>query len=215
MIHFMIDFENTRSRGLQGAEYLQEEDSVTIFYSQACMKIEQGRLRQLKQARCSFKLCKLQKSGKNALDFYIASHIGEIYGQGYTGIAAIVSSDAGFQAVKDYWKSCASVPQNIILRPDIEQCIFSSGENSLRQKRIYMEKKEVCLEEEYKKYAEQQRIRNALKDSFSNTDYEGMVEQIMEVVNHSKPLKLLYLDSVKQFGKRDGLNIYHKVKQII
>lgn len=215
MIHFMIDFENTRSRGLQGAEYLQAEDSVTIFYSQACMKIEQGRLCQLKQAGCSFRLCKLQKSGKNALDFYIASYIGEIYGQGYTGMTAIVSSDAGFQAVKEYWKSCASVPKNIILRPDIEQCIFSSGENSLRQKQIYMEKKEVDLEEEYKKYVEQQRIRNALEDSFANTDYESLVEQIMEVVTRSKPLKLLYLDSVKQFGKRDGLNIYHKVKQII
>ena len=215
MIHFMIDFENTRSRGLQGAEYLQAEDSVTIFYSQACLKIEQGRLRQLIQARCSFRLCKLQKTGKNALDFYIASHIGEIYGQGYTGMAAIVSRDAGFHAVREYWKSCASVPQNIILRPDIEQCILSSGENSIRQKRIYMEKKEVGLEEEYKKYSEQHRIRNALEDSFANTDYEGLVEQIMEVVTRSKPLKLLYLDSVKQFGKRDGLNIYHKVKQII
>ena len=113
------------------------------------MKIEQDRLLQLKQAGCNFRLCKLQKSGKNALDFYIASHIGKIYGQGYTGMAAIVSSDAGFQAVREYWKSCASVSQNIILRPDIEQCIFSSGENSLRQKRIYMEKKEVDLEEEY------------------------------------------------------------------
>ena len=215
MIHFMIDFENTRSKGLQGAEYLQTDDSVTIFYSQACMKIEQRRLRQLKEAGCDFRLCKLQKSGKNALDFYIASHIGEIYGQGYTGMTAIVSSDAGFQAVKEYWQSCVSVPRNIILRPDIEQCIFSSGENSLRQRQICQEKKEVHLEEEYKKYAEQQRIRRALEDSFANTDYEGLVERIMRVIQPPKPLKLLYLDSVKQFGKRDGLSIYHKVKQII
>ena len=215
MIHFMIDFENTKSRGMQGAEYLQADDSVTIFYSQACMKIEQGRLRQLKEAGCGFKLCKLQKSGKNALDFYIASHIGEIYGQGYTGMTAIVSNDAGFQAVKEYWKSCVSVPRNIILRPTIGQCIFSSGENSLRQRRISLEKKEVHLEEEYKKYAEHQRIYKALEDSFANTDYEDLIEQIMGVIDTSKPLKLLYLDSVKQFGKKDGLSIYHRIKQIV
>lgn len=71
----MIDFENVRSRGLQGAEYLQADDSVTIFYSQACMKIEQGRIRQLKEAQCGFQLCKLQKTGKNALDFYVANPV--------------------------------------------------------------------------------------------------------------------------------------------
>lgn len=211
----MIDFENTRSRGLQGAKYLQADDSVTIFYSGACMKIEQRRLHQMKESGCNFKLCKLQNPGKNALDFYIASYIGEIFGQGYTGMVAIVSSDTGFQAVKGYWKSCASVSRNIILRPDIEQCIFSSGENSLRQRQIYQEKKEVHLEEEYKKYLEQQRIRKALEDSFANTDYEGLIERIMGVIETPKSLKLLYLDSVKLFGKRDGLSIYHKVKQII
>ena len=156
MIHFMIDFENTRNRGLQGAEYLQPDDSVTVFYSQACIKIERKRFCQLKESGCDFRICKLQKTGKNALDFYIASRIGEIYGQGYAGMTAIVSNDAGFRAVKEYWKSCAAVSRNIILRPNIEQCIFSSGENSFRQQQISAEKQEVHLEEEYEKYVEQQ-----------------------------------------------------------
>ena len=215
MIHFMVDFENTRSRGLHGAEYLQPDDSVTIFYSQACMKIERKRFCQLKESGCGFRICKLQKSGKNALDFYIASCIGEMYGQGYTGMTAIVSNDSGFRAVREYWKSCADVPRDIILRPDIEQCIFSSGENSFRQRQISMGKHEVHLEEEYRKYAEQQRIRKGLEKSFAHTDYERLIEQIMSMIESSKPLKILYLDSVKQFGKRDGLNIYHKIKQII
>ena len=211
----MVDFENTRSRGLQGAEYLQPDDSVTIFYSQVCMKIEQKRFCQLQESGCGFRICKLQKSGKNALDFYIASRIGEMYGQGYTGMTAIVSKDAGFRAIKEYWKNCADVSRDIILRPDIEQCIFSSGENSFRQRQISLGKHEVGLEEEYKKYAEQQRIRKGLEDSFANTDYEGLIEQIMNMIDSPKSLKILYLDSVMQFGKRDGLNIYHKVKQII
>ena len=215
MIHFMIDFENTRNRGLQGAEYLQPDDSVTIFYSQVCMKIERRRFQQVKESGCNFRLCKLKKTGKNALDFYIASRIGEIYGQGYTGMTAIVSNDTGFQAVKEYWKSCASVPRNIILRSDIEQCIFSSSENSFRQRKICLEKQEVHLEEEYKKYEEQQRVRRALENTFGHTDYEGLIEQIMAIIESPKSLKILYLDSVKQFGKKDGLNIYHKVKQLI
>ena len=211
----MVDFENTRSRGLYGAEYLQPDDSVTIFYSQVCMKIEQKRFCQLKESGCGFRICKLQKSGKNALDFYIASRIGEIYGQGYTGMTAIVSNDAGFRAIKEYWKNCADVSRDIILRSDIEQCIFSSGENSFRQRQISLGKHEVDLEGEYKKYAEQQRIRKGLEESFAHTDYEKLIEQIMGMIESPKSLKFLYLDSVKQFGKRDGLNIYHKIKQII
>ena len=49
---------------------------------------------------------------------------------------------------------------------------------------------------------------------FADTS-SGYASKSKGVVTRSKPLKLLYLDSVKQFGKRDGLNIYHKVKQII
>lgn len=211
----MIDFENTRSRGLQGAEYLLPDDSVTIFYSQACMKVERKRFCQIKESGCDFRIFKLQKSGKNALDFYIASHIGEIYGQGYTGMTAIVSNDAGFRAVKEYWKSCADVPRDIILRPDIEHCIFSSGENSFRQRQISLGKQEIHLEEEYRKLTEHRRIRKELEESFAHTDYERLIEQIMNMIESPKPLKILYLDSVKQFGRRDGLNIYHKVKQII
>ena len=50
MFHFMIDLENTRSRGLQGAEYLSVEDCVTIFYSQSCLKVEGGKLQQIMDA---------------------------------------------------------------------------------------------------------------------------------------------------------------------
>ena len=71
------------------------------------------------------------------------------------------------------------------------------------------------MEEEYRKYTEQLRIRKELEKSFAHTDYERLVEQIMSMIEFPKPLKILYLDSVKQFGRRDGLKIYHKVKQII
>ena len=78
-----------------------------------------------------------------------------------------------------------------------------------------MGKQEVSLEEEYKKYEEQQRIRKVLEDSFADTEYEGLIGQIMNLIEAPKPLKILYLDSLKQFGRRGGLEIYHKVKQMI
>lgn len=214
-IHFMVDFENTRSRGLQGADYLLPEDAVTIFYSQACMKIERRWFYRIQEAGCEFHICKLQKQGKNALDFYIASRIGELYGSGYTGKTAIVSSDTGFKAIRDYWKDCAAVSRDIILRPDIEQCIAASGENSYRQRQICKGRQEISLENEYQQYIEHQRLRRKLEDSFGDTEYAGLIEQVMSMVEIPKSRKILYLDSVKQFGREKGLKIYHKVSQIL
>ncbi len=214
-IHFMVDFENTRSRGLQGADYLLPEDAVTIFYSQACMKIERRWFCRIQEAGCGFHICKLQKEGKNALDFYIVSRIGELYGSGYTGKIAIVSNDAGFKAARDYWKNCTSVSRDIILRPDIEQCIAASGENSCRQRQISKGRQEISLEDEYQRYIEHQRLRGKLEDSFGDTEYACLIEQIMSMMESSKPRKILYLDSLKQFGREKGLKIYHKVRQIL
>lgn len=214
LLHFMIDFENTRSKGLQGAEYLLPEDFVTIFYSQACLKIEHGRFQQIEESGCGLDIYKLQNKGKNALDFYIASRIGELYGQGCEDVTAIVSNDEGFKAIRDYWRSCSASHKNIILRGNIEQCIYSSNENSERRRQIQQKIQEINLEAEYGKYMERQKFRRALEDSFADTEYEGMLEKIITVTERKQSRKLLYLDTLRQFGKKDGLSIYHKVKQI-
>ena len=33
MAYYLIDFENVKSRGMEGVELLAEEDTVCIFYS--------------------------------------------------------------------------------------------------------------------------------------------------------------------------------------
>lgn len=215
MIHFMIDLENTRSRGLQGAEYLNSEDSIIIFCSEACKRVEWGKMQQVIDSGSRMEICRLQNTGKNALDFYIASKIGEIYGGGYEGVTAIISNDKGFRAVQDYWRSCSPHQRKIVLKPDIEQSIPSSNENSGRRRLIQKKLQEVDVEAEYKKHEEHMRIRKELERQFANTEYIGMMEQIMRIVEERKANKVLYLDSLKQFGKRDGLEIYHRIKGIV
>lgn len=85
MLHFLVDFENVGNQGLQGTSWLNAEDSITIFFSQTKAKIEQRKLQQIIRSKCDFQICRLDKTGKNALDFYIATRVGEIYGSGYAG----------------------------------------------------------------------------------------------------------------------------------
>ncbi len=100
-----VDCENVRSLGFIGVEHLTPEDEVILFYSQFCETLERGILNKLFDSGCTVSRCKLQRTGRNALDFYITSHIGEVLGKGYNGTIAIVSHDKGYQAIYDYWKA--------------------------------------------------------------------------------------------------------------
>lgn len=215
MFHFMIDLENTGSKGLQGAEYLSAEDCVTVFYSQSCLKIESGKLQQIMDAGSILKICRLKNTGKNALDFYIASKTGEVFGGGYRGIVAIVSRDKGYRAVQDYWKNCVAPTRKVVIQSDIEQCILVSDEDSVRRELIREKLREVNLETQYECYAEQLRIRNELEACFADTAYRDLVGQMVNIVKGRKGNRLLYLDTIKQFGRKRGLEIYTRLRQVV
>jgi hypothetical protein len=214
-LHFMIDFENIRDRGLDGAEYLTEDDSVTIFFSRSCQKVGQGKLQKVFDSGCKLDICQLQNTGKNAVDFYIASRIGELYGNGYTGITAIISNDNGYKAVREYWKNCTLNKREVVIKPDIQQSIVSANENSTRRIEIQKMLKDADILEEFKKYKEKTRVRKELVELFADSEYAGMVEQIMDIIEGESRHKNIYLGSLKRFGRKKGVEIYQKLKQII
>ncbi len=213
VVYFLIDFENVGDDGLKGAEYLLDEDVVIIFYSQACEKIRQGNLMQIMDSFCHLDICKLKKQGKNALDFYISTKIGEIFGSGYSGKAAIVSKDHGFSAVHDYWKSQGK-SREVILGSTLEQCILSANENRLRTLQVRELLKPVRLDTEFARHQERLRVRKVLQAAFADSGYEEYLGQIQHLFEKQPSKKILYLDSVKTFGKKDGLAIYHMMKQL-
>ena len=83
---FLIDYENVGNAGMKGCGYLDARDYVIVFYSEARRHMEQRILEQVTASGCAFEICKLYKAGKNALDFYIASRLGELIGGGDDGI---------------------------------------------------------------------------------------------------------------------------------
>lgn len=75
-MYFLVDFENVRSNGLRGAEYLDKNDYLTLFFSSAAHSCENRYLEEIEQSGCVFDTCKLVKTGKNGLDFYILPGLG-------------------------------------------------------------------------------------------------------------------------------------------
>ena len=103
MATILVDYENvSMTDGLKGAEYLDENDTLIIFYSQCCEKIRAEYIEMIEKSRCEFKTYKLAHAGKNALDFYIAVECGCLSMAGEKQII-IISKDKGFEAIVDFF----------------------------------------------------------------------------------------------------------------
>lgn len=210
---FLIDYENVGNVGMKGHEYLDAGDYVVLFYSEAKKSMERRVLEDIVSSGCRFESYKLCKTGKNALDFYIASRLGELVGGGYEGTSVIVSNDAGFQAVRDYWGSRAPHKRRVLLSPCLEAGIVSGNENNQRTKELRRKRESLSIGKYYEAYRERMRIRSVLKNLFEGTPYEDVTEQIQNIIEKKdNTAKITYLSSLHLFGRERGLEIYHKIK---
>lgn len=210
---FLIDYENVGNAGMKGCDFLDEQDHVIVFYSEAKCHMEQRSLESITVSGCAFEICKLCKTGKNALDFYIASRLGELIGGGYGGTAAVISNDGGFQAVRDYWEKRAVRKRRIQVSPCIEDGIVSGNENNERTKTLRHLREKMSIGGYYSAYAERMRVKRVLSDLFTGTEYESRVEEIQSMIEgKEKNAKVIYLNSLHLFGRKGGLEVYNRIK---
>ena len=122
---YMIDYENVHEDGLYGIEMLKKDDKIFVFFNMGDKEnVENGKLREAAEKGISIQSVVLYKRGKNALDFYIASKIGELCGRGMQQDIAVISGDKGFQALCEYWMYVADIRKRIILRNTIYHALF-------------------------------------------------------------------------------------------
>ena len=159
---FLVDYENVSKAGMKGSSFLDERDQIVIFYSEARKNAERRILEDITSSGCVFEVCKLCRTGKNALDFYIASRLGEMIGNGYEGISVIVSSDNGFLAVCDYWMKKALRKRKVFLAPTIEDGIVCGSENDARTKELKRLRENLSIGSYYSAYEERMRIKGIL-----------------------------------------------------
>ena len=73
---FLIDYENVHSNGFIGISKLKKKDKLYIFYSIKSENINIDVINSLLKKKVSFKMFKLNKSDKNALDFQLVLFLG-------------------------------------------------------------------------------------------------------------------------------------------
>ena len=138
MAYYLIDFENVKSRGMEGVELLTEEDTVCIFYSDNADSMTFDLHRKLNETKANIIYHKVAVGTKNALDFQLATYLGYLISeQQREGIHPnyfIVTKDNGFTSLMVYWKA-QGVPVRIIRNllwgknPVAEQNLLTEEEN--------------------------------------------------------------------------------------
>ena len=121
----LIDFENTHASGFQGVEYLDEKDTLVVYYSDENSAVTKGVVDDLNAKNVHVRMVKLLKQHSNALDMYIASTTGMFLDTGEK--ICIVSKDKGYAAVRDFWHSLRGA--EILLGETIEECFLHSIAN--------------------------------------------------------------------------------------
>lgn len=166
-MYFLVDYENVNYAGLEGTEFLEESDTVSVFFSEKSGKIVGYRMMDIEKSRCGFEICKLHNVRKNALDFYIASKVGEIFATDKNAKVAIISADKDYQSVLDYWKPRLSVPNHLVRTKTLAKAISSvNGEGARVNERMKL----LDLETEFARCEERKRIATSIGEVFSGTE---------------------------------------------
>ena len=137
----LVDFENTHASGFQGVEYLDENDTLVVYYSDENSAVSKGVVDDLKAKNVHVRMVKLLKQHSNALDMYIASTTGMFLDTGEK--ICIVSKDKGYAAVRDFWHSLRGA--EILLGETIEECFLHSVANDDSRIRRAKERSQKAL----------------------------------------------------------------------
>ena len=187
MHYFLIDFENVSSvHELENIDGIKKGGKAIVFYTKNCKNITLAPLCKLQEhnIKVSFQMV---RSGKNALDFQLASYLGYlIASKNNHAHFHIVSCDKDFDCLVSYWKKKNKHVDRIV--PGKKQKSSTSKTNS---KNVIDPDDRITLKEIYSvlsiedspkkilaianKYSTKQEISNAIAKRYKDSKEAGKI----------------------------------------
>lgn len=125
---------------------------------------------------------------------------------------AIISADKDYRSIMDCWKPRLSVSNQLVRCKTLAKAISHVNGENARKELVNERMRILDLQTEFGRYQERKRIVTGITDLFSGTDYENLFFQIVDMVCLSDRPKVLYLNSLKSFGRKTGTEVYRKIK---
>ena len=216
MIYY-IDYENVKSKGLDGIEYLGEKDLLYIFYSCYAPSVPRYYDRVIKEKKIGVITVKLFQQGKNGLDFYIATQAGfNVANQNEA--FAIISEDTGFQSIKDYWEVVSKNQIDVYLGPTVKNCLMDFQNELGHFVRSDQDTIPVSLLGNIKnKDYFKENIEPEKENPKNNTErnlpdnYDEKEEELIQVFCEVAPLKCYNL--CISYFKGNAAQVYNRIKE--
>ncbi len=211
---YLIDYENVANDGLSGYEFLTPKDALYLFYSDCVHNIRKQISLKIFHPSMEIHLYKLRTPRKNAIDFYIASKLGELIEQQGIEKAAIVTKDQGFLSIVDYWGHVSEKRCKVILDKSISGCILKSGNDDEQYRQVRYQMMPVPLENLYNEYERRKELEEKIQSQLIGTEFEGDCSKVVDIFSHAENRKSLYLSSLKKFGRERGTRLYASIRDI-
>lgn len=103
----------------------------------------------------------------------------------------------------------------MILSPSIERSLIASNDNSERVKRLKNKLNGVDIDIFQAKYEERKRLQEVLRQIFGTTAFADKLGEIQELIETGDNKKVIYLSSLHRFGRKQGLEIYDRLKPVL
>ncbi len=186
MSTYLVDFENVGVSGMDGVEKLSDRDRVVIFYGKQAAAVPFERHIEIASSRAEVRYIKVDKTGKNFLDFQLSSYCGYLIGSTSEKEFIIVSRDNGFGSMEDFWhgKEMSGKKISMKRRPaiavsgeeseSVREIIVDKGERQTPASKESGRKKEKKLSEAAESGENRKKHRNGRKQGRSQT--EGMIK---------------------------------------
>ena len=173
----------------------------------------------IEKSKCEFRTYKLTRTGKNALDFYIAAECGILGMQGKKQIS-IISKDKGFGAVSDFFQIQKELDGVIVrVASNVENALvaLSAPEDEVRKQLIKGKTRTLSIDAELARITEHRAFVEKITKAFEGTEYETQTEKIIRFIEgrDAKTPRVLYTGSMHEFGREDGRAIYQVLKQVV
>ena len=140
MSTYLVDFENVGVGGMDGVEKLSDRDRVVIFYGKQAAAVPFERHIEIASSRAEVRYIKVDKTGKNFLDFQLSSYCGYLIGSTSEKEFIIVSRDNGFGSMEDFWHGEEMSGKKISMKR--RPAIAASGEELESVREIIVDKGE-------------------------------------------------------------------------
>ena len=198
-----IDFENVHNTGLKDLENLTKNETIFLFYSKNTPHLPMEIVAKISKSLANIELME-SGVGKNAMDFVIASYLGNMINKyGKKADYFILSKDKGYKPLVDFWEG-----YDVELISDLSKFVKKAKTTAKKAKTSTKKIKEIGLKQEQALRSNVGRVLTGYKKDVKNAAVEAILSSKTSIEVNNKLVK--FLSDSKMAGE-----IYQKIKEFI